>query len=139
MACLEQGVHKHRPFTLIIDYLHDMQSQWSSLCQEYASLVPKAEASYHKNRPLINYYEKELIAASPSNLLGRDRVECISGDYLALIRAHEEVNYCNQYMQDIYKDGLIHQVDLVHSQYQRLSGLFQRTQYLGDISEALIF
>jgi hypothetical protein len=81
---------------LIIDYLLDVQNQWSSLCQEYASLVPKAEASYHKYRPLINYYEKEIIAASATKLFGRDREQCITGDYLALIRANEEVTYSNK-------------------------------------------
>ena len=116
-----------------------MHAQWSSLYQEYAKLVPKAEASYHKYRPLINYYEKELIAASASELDGRDRSQCITGDYLALIRAHEEVTYCYQYIQDIYKDGLILQVDQVHSHYQRISGLFQRTQYLGDFSDDIIY
>jgi hypothetical protein len=139
MACLEQGLHKHRPFTLIIDYLHHVQSQWSSLYQEYASQVPKAEASYHKYRPLINYYEKELIAASACKLYGRDREQCITGDYLALKKGNEEVIYFNQYVQDIYKDGLILLVDKFHSHFQRLSGLFQRTQYLGDISEDLIY
>ena len=107
MACLEQGVHKHRPFTLIIDYLNDVHAQWSSLCQEYARLIPKAEGSYHKYRPLINYFEKEVIAASPAKLFGRDREQCISGDYLAMKKGNEEVIYFNQYMQDIYKDGLI--------------------------------
>ena len=101
IACLEQGVHKHRPFTLIIDYLHDVRTQWSSLQQEYVDLIPKAEASYHKNEPLIKYYEKELISASAGNL-GSDREQCITGDYLALRAAKEEVDYCNQRMIDIY-------------------------------------
>ena len=71
---------------MIIDYLHDVRTQWSTLHQEYAELIPKAEASYHKYEPLIKYYEKELISASAGNL-GSDREQCITGDYLALMAA----------------------------------------------------
>jgi hypothetical protein len=138
MDCLEKGVHKHRPFTLIIDYLHDVRTQWSALQQEYAMLVPKAEASYQKYEPLIKYYEKELIAASAGNL-GSDREQCISGDYLAMMAAKEEIGYCNQRMIDIDKDGLILEVDQVHSKYLRLSRLVQRTQYLSEISEDVMY
>jgi hypothetical protein len=53
--------------------------------------------------------------------------------------AKEEVAYCNQYIADIYKDGLILDVEKVHSHSLRLSRLFQRTQYLSDISEDLIY
>ena len=137
MACLEQGAHRHRPFNLIIDYLHDVRTQWSVLQQEYVDLIPKAEASYLKYEPLIKYNEKELISASAGNL-GSDREQCITADYLALIAANEEVTYCNQRMIDIYKDGLILNVDQVHSKFQRLSALLQRTQYLSDISEDII-
>jgi hypothetical protein len=101
MDCLEKGVHKHRPFTLIIDYLQDKRTQWSLLHKEYMELIPKAEASYHKNEPLIKNYEKELISASAGNL-GSDREQCITADYLALIAAKEEVTYCDQRMIDIY-------------------------------------
>jgi hypothetical protein len=101
MACLERGVHRHRPFTLIIDYLHHVRGKWSVLQQEFVDLIPKAEASYHKYEPLIKYYDKELISASAGNL-GIEREQCITGDYLALIAAKEEVTYCNQRMIDIY-------------------------------------
>ena len=94
-------MHKHRPFTLIIDYLHDVHTQWSALQQEYVDLIPKAEASYHKYEPLIKYYEKELISASAGKL-GNDREKCITGDYFALLAVKEEVTYCNQRMIDIY-------------------------------------
>ena len=111
---------------------------WSALQQEYAELVPKAEASYHMNEPLIKHFEKELISASARNLFN-DREQCITGDYHALIAAKDEVTYCNQRMIDIYKDGLILNVDEVHSKYQRLSTLLQRTQYLSDITEDIIY
>ena len=136
--CLEKGVHKHRPFTLIIDYLNDVRKKWSTLEQEFARMAPKAEVSYQKYKPLIKYYEKELIAA-PAGNLGIDREQCITGDYLALMAANEEASYCNQAMKNIYKDGLILEVDQVHSKYQRLSRLLQRTQYLSDISEDSIY
>ena len=138
MDCLEKGVHKHRPFKLIIDYLHDVRTQWTALEQEYTEIIPKAEASYHKYLPLIKYYEKELISASADNL-GIEREQCITGDYLALRAAKEEVIYCNQRMIDIYKDGLILNVDQAQSKYQRLSNLLRRTQYLSDISEDVIY
>jgi hypothetical protein len=138
IACLEQGVHKHRPFTLIIDYLHDVHTQWSTLQQEYAELVPKAEASYHKYEPLIKFYENEFISASAGSL-GIEREQCFTGDYLALMAAKEEVTYCNQRMIDIYKNGLILNVDHLHSKYQRLSTLLQRTKYLVDISEDIMY
>jgi hypothetical protein len=92
MDCLEKGVHKHRPFTLIIDYLHDVRTQWSALQQEYSEIIPKAEASYHKYEPLIKYYEKELIAAYAGNLRN-EREQCITDDYLALRAAKEEISY----------------------------------------------
>ena len=53
--------------------------------------------------------------------------------------ANEEISYCNQCMKDIFKDGLILNVDQVHSKYQRLSKLLQRTMYLSDISEDIIY
>ena len=56
-----------------------------------------------------------------------------------MIAAKEEVTYCNQRMIDIYKDGLILNVDQVHSKYQRLSTLLQRTKYLSDISEDIMY
>ena len=123
---------------MIIDHLHDLRTQWSALHQEYARLAPKAEASYQKYEPLIKYFERELIAASAGSL-SRDREQCISGDYLALKAAEADVSYCNQRIIDIFKDGLIVNVDQVHSQYQRLSRLLQRTQYLSDISEDIIY
>lgn len=42
-------------------------------------------------------------------------------------------------MKDIYKGGLILNVDQVNSKYQRLSRLLQRTKYLSDISEEIIY
>lgn len=42
-------------------------------------------------------------------------------------------------MKDIYKDGLILNVDQVNSKYQRQSRLLQRTKYLSDISEEIIY
>ena len=95
-------------------------------------------ASYHKYEPLIKYYEKELIAASAGSL-GIDREQCITADYLALIAAKEEVTYCNQRMIDIYKDGLILNIDQVHTKYERLSTLLLKTQYLSNLSEENIF
>ena len=56
-----------------------------------------------------------------------------------MIAANEEASYCNQRIKNIYKEGLILEVDQVHSKYQRLSRLLQRTQYLSDISEDLIY
>ena len=56
-----------------------------------------------------------------------------------MIAANKETIYCNQCMKDIYKDGLILNVDQVHSKYQRLSTLLQRTKYLSDISEDIMY
>lgn len=42
-------------------------------------------------------------------------------------------------MKDIYKGGLILNVDQVNSKYQRQSRLLQRTKYLSDISEEIIY
>ena len=53
--------------------------------------------------------------------------------------ANEELTYCNQRMQNVYKDGLILEVDQVHNKYERLSTLLQRTKYLSDISEDIIY
>ena len=101
IACQELGVHKHRPFILIIDYLHDVQTQWQALQQEYVTIAPKVEASYHKYEPLIKYYEKELISSSVVSL-GSERDQCISGDYLKFKAAKEEVTYCTQRIIDIF-------------------------------------
>jgi hypothetical protein len=134
---LETHPYPHRRiYKIINEYNWD---RWGNQTAKLTELAKKAKIEYQKFKPLIIYYEQEMIRAS---LAVHGAVKCkrlIQKDVQDVIQASEEVIAFLAKKEDIIENGLIKEMLKADSFYDHHTTLLSDCQYLSALTDDSLF
>jgi hypothetical protein len=100
--------------------IQDSDQRWSQLKERYETLKKGAKASYESVETLVRYFEAEAIRI-PAQILAQNpnSQHSITADYVKLLATFEELVEHVQNVEKIKENGLIDDLAIANSKYDR--------------------
>jgi Fe-S cluster biosynthesis and repair protein YggX len=134
---LETHPYPHRRiYKIINEYNWD---RWVNHSAQLTELAKRAKSEYQKFKPLIIYYEQEMLRA-PLAVSGAIKCErLIQKDVQDVIKASEDATAFLAKKEDILQQGLIKEILKADSFYDHHSTLLSDCQYLSRLTDDILF
>jgi diketogulonate reductase-like aldo/keto reductase len=121
--------------------IQDSDHRWSQLKERYETLKKDAKASYESVETLVHYFEAEAIRIPAAQAIAQNpnSQHSITADYVKLLATFEELVEHVQNVEKIKENGLIDDLAIANSQYDHYEQLLLSCEYLGNITEDVIY